>query len=113
MKFKPLEKPVMVGCANCSPVPTNTLDLGEKVDFDCMYGLIGAKVYIEEHEYNYYFDNSKPEITLRELVKEFKKDIEICDSFCIEFTTALHGEIYEFNKEDYLFYLIEQTMGWA
>lgn len=113
MKFKPLEKVSFVGCANCSPLATKKLDLNEEVDFDIMYGLHGAKIYIGEHKYIHWFDGDKKECTLGDIVKEYEKEIEICDSFCIEFESALHGEIYEFNKEDNLFYLIEQTQGWA
>lgn len=113
MKFKPLEKAYVVGCLNCSPVPIKKLNLTEVVDFDIMYGLHGIKIYIGDHVYYYYFNSNREECTLEEIVKEFKKDIELCDSFCIEFESAMHGEIYEFNKEDSLFYLIEQTQGWA
>ena len=112
MKFEPLDKSYVNGCLNCSKSPEKILTLDEEIDCNVINIMYTIKIYINEHEYDKYL-NVENKCTLAEIIKEYKKDIDICDSFCIEIKNVLNGEIYEFNKEDNLFYLVEQTNGWA
>jgi hypothetical protein len=118
MKFKPIEKPTLAGCANCSPIPTITLDKTEKYAIDFYGGLTAMTVYFGDNEFGHSFfkpckDDEINEISLEEIEQQFKHIISVADAIVIEFESALHGEKYELNKEDGNWYLVEQTQGWA
>jgi hypothetical protein len=108
MKFEPI-KGYIQGCLSCSQAPVEKLDLDTTVSFDTFDDVI---VYIGDTELNYYLED-KDEITLREFVNRYRELIERTDAFMFSQEGALHGEIYEYNKEDSKFYLVKRTQGWA
>lgn len=113
MLNKPIDNPKINGCLNCSSVPKTILDLNRKIDFDIFGGVHNIKIILKGKEFIHYFESNKKSCTIEELISDFNEVIEACDSLMIEFSGALRGEIYEFNKVDKKLYLVEQTMGWA
>lgn len=109
MRFKKLEKPVINGCLNCGKIPNKILQLSNEVLYNNIYII---RMYINDNEYFNYV-NTENMITISDIVKKYNKDIQLCDSFCIEIKNPLTGEIYELDKQDNTFYLINQVEGWA
>ena len=52
-------------------------------------------------------------MALKDLCEIYKEIINISDAFLITFESALHGEVYELNKQDNKFYLVKRTEGWC
>lgn len=118
MRRKPIEEPKFMGCLNCSPMPTVKQDKQKNqfVGFD--YGLCNIYLYEKDCdlpvEIHYLGDIiKKDETTFAEIERVFAREIDIYDYIEVDFTSALRGEVYEFNKEYNEWYLVEQNQGWA
>lgn len=116
MKYKPIENAKLYGCMNCSPVPNKTLQRGRKM---FLYGMLSAffDVNIEESWKNSIDLTELTELdegfTLEQIEKRCKDKIENCQHAFIEFMGMMHGEVYELNKDDGEWYLINQSKGMA
>ena len=109
MKFAPI-KPTVVGCLNCSNVPEKTLNMEDKVSFDFTDSIT---CYIGNELLELHFHEELEDITLKEICEKYKEIIDRTDAFLVTFESALHGEVYELNKEDNKFYLVDRTTGWC
>lgn len=118
MRRKPIEEPKFMGCLNCSPMATVKQDKNKVQFIGFDYGLCNIYLYekgIDEPiEVHYLGDIIKNyQTTLAEIERVFAREIDIYDYIEIDFISALRGEVYEFNKEDSEWYLVEQNQGWA
>lgn len=118
MRRKPIEEPKFMGCLNCSPMPTVKQDKYETQYIGFDYGLCNIYLYEkgndEPVEIHYLGDIiKKDETTFAEIEKVFAIEIDIYDYIEVDFTSALRGEEYEYNKEDSEWYLTGQNQGWA
>lgn len=120
MKYKPLEKPKLVGCMNCSGVPTTTLNRDRKIH---VFGMV--TIYFDTGIEDQWDDFSKTTIDLTKLTKKDDgftireiEDMHIqritnSESVCIDINGMMHGETYELNKDDNEWYLVDQNRGLA
>lgn len=108
MKRKPIIKPTLVGCLNCSPVPESILNEKEEIS---IYGIVSLKINGQKEKWfhdGYY--KGKP-LTIRRIMKKWGRKIK--HEFWTELYigSAMHAEIYEYDKKTDKWYLVEQTRG--
>lgn len=118
MRRKPIEEPRFRGCLTCSPTPATKQDKFEKQPVGFDYGLCNIYLYergndvpVETHYLGDDFESG--ECTLSEIEDAYEKEFVLYDFIEVDFTTALRGEEYEYNKEDGEWYLTGQNQGWA
>ena len=119
MRKKPIENPKFYGCSECSTMATCKQDKNKPcfVGFD--YGLFCIYFYEKDKEdyiKAYFLEEhfkDEDEVTLRLVEKRFATEIHQYDFIEVDFVSALRGEVYEYNKEDHEWYLVEQNRGWA
>ncbi len=111
MKHKPIEKPVLVGCLNCSPIPD--VKLPKDTDLDVGVGDVSLSKngktiwnYMRVHD-------DEPYPTVADLEKLFEHYLQQEACYTLHFNGPLRDETYEYNKEDKEWYLIKQGMGFA
>lgn len=106
MKHTPIENPKLVGCLNCSPVPSKTLDKRHKW---FIYGMIALRV--DGKTVASWIDKTP---MVQSIERRYAKEIrEAKECVLLESRTPLHGEVYERNSEDGQWYLVEQNGGYA
>jgi len=109
LKHTPIENPKLVGCLNCSPVPSKILPIDKK-----LWTSGGITLKTDNHS-TVYFSNEMSDkgITLKSIIKKNKGRIEKANEVTLFVRSALHDETYELNKEDGNWYLIKQGLGYA
>ena len=109
MKFEPI-KPNICGCLNCSSLPEKTLNMEDKVSIEFTDSI---SCYIGNDLLLLSLDKEIHDMVLKDLCEIYKEIINRSDAFLITFESALHGEVYELNKQDNKFYLVKRTEGWC
>ena len=119
MKRKPIINPKFYGCSNCSPIATCKQDKNEPYFIGYDYGLHCIYFYKKNKE-NYvealFLEKCfgcYEEVTLQLIEEKFINKFMQYDFIEIDFISAFRGEVYEYNKEDQEWYLVEQNKGWA
>lgn len=114
MKFEPI-KATLQGCINCSQVPFEVLEATEEITTGIDYGsnVTGVTIHIGDNSFDdsIYSDDGSIK-TLQDIINKYRKSIEICDAFIVEFQSAMYGELYELNKDENRFYLVGRNCGW-
>jgi len=105
VKYKPITNPEFAGCLNCSSTPHTTLDKTKTI---LVYGWIVLKIQGKRDKVFYDYIESP-----NKLFKKYKGLILRSECTLLEVSGMLHGEVYEFNKEDSQWYLVEQNQGLA
>ena len=108
MKRKPIMKPSLVGCLNCSSVPECILNKNKKIS---IYGIVSLKINGQKEKwFNDGYYRGKP-LTINRIMKKWGHKIK--HEFWTELFigSPMHGEIYEYDKKTDNWYLVEQTRG--
>ena len=106
MQNKIVENPKFIGCLNCSSKPTTKLN---KYNPIYVYGFIILNIKGKRSKFIPDDEGIRPV----EIYKKYKGLLLKSDCSTLEVSGMLHGEVYEFNKEDREWYLIEQNQGLA
>lgn len=103
MKRKPIEIKHH-GCLNCSNIQTK---LNEDHKFGDGSGVHFYTMSIDNDSYN--LQNT----SVREILLRYKEQINNAELVEIKILTPLHDETYELNKDDNVFYLVQQGIGYV
>jgi len=107
MKHEIIEQPKLIGCLNCSPVPSKALP--KTTSLDIGFGMVTLE--IDDETVWYEMESNK---NVNWLTKRYKKNLEsAAKCSTLHFETPLHDELYEYNKNDGEWYLVKQGMGFA
>ena len=119
MRKNPIESPKFYGSLSSSIIPTCKQDKNEPYFIGFDYGLHCIYFYEKDKEdYTevYFLEEcfeDEDEVTLGVIEERFATEISQYDFIKVDFVSAFRGEVYEYNKEDYEWYLVEQNKGWA
>lgn len=108
MKNKPIEKPVLYGCATCGTVPKTVLSKDK--------GWFGGDMHIVTitiDDFTYEVTEEDDYFTVEEIEKRFGDKLKKCTTAEIFNMTPLHDETYEYNTDDGNWYLVKQGEGFA
>ena len=102
MKRKPIQNPMLYGCATCGTVPG--IFLTDNItfypgDIHCM------NITIDDKTQNI---DAEEGITVTGINEKFKEQLANCQFAELHHETPLHDETYEYNTEDGKWYLVEQ-----
>jgi hypothetical protein len=120
MRKKPLAKPQLFGCANCSPIPSHVLAEDEAwivtgyihmLDIVFGYGdkAEGVSLNVDEREDQEEYDW----VSVQRVNEFFANQLKEADWIELRHMTPMHDETYEYNKDDGKWYLVEQGHGYA
>lgn len=101
---KPLENPKLIGCLTCGKIPAKVLNKNK-----ILYGYPNLSTIAFDENKHYTVED----ITVKQIERNYRKEIEQSNCTVLEIEGALHGEIYEYNKDDGNWYLVKQTKGYA
>ena len=119
MKREPITNHEFYGCSNCSSITTYKQNKNEPYFIGYDYGLhciyfyekdkedYTEALFLEEHF------RCDEDATLKLIEEKFIDKFMQYDFIEVDFISAFRGEVYEYNKEDQEWYLVEQNKGWA
>jgi hypothetical protein len=107
---KVIEKPQLIGCLNCSPIPKVKLDKDKEF---IIYGIVSLKIAGEKEKYFMEGIYQGKELSANRIMKKWGKLIKRRHHAYLSIIRMMHSETYEYDKKTNEWYLIDQGLGMA